>query len=185
MRKKYKIGLLVFVLVCLFCIMPVYATPGVNDYPYASDAETVDPWNFYKRNCTSFVAWRLNNDNGVPFTNQYLGVTKWGDAKNWASTAASLGIAVDTTPIKGAVACWTTGGQGHGHVAWVLDWDESSVTIEEYNFNVSLGYGTRKIAKGSSGYPQYFIHINDLGTRVTIKNDIPTLYVGETNSFAF
>jgi surface antigen len=42
------------------------ATAGVDDYPAnlksAAQDSLVDPWGFYNRECTSFVAWRLNND---------------------------------------------------------------------------------------------------------------------------
>lgn len=185
MKKKIRIGFLLFLMTCLCYLLPVSATPGVNDYPYANDERTVDPWNFVKRNCTSFVAWRLNNDNGVAFTNQYMGAKRWGDAKDWASKAQSLGITVDSTPAVGAVACWTTGGGGCGHVAWVLTHSETSVTVEEYNGSVRYGYGIRTFTKGASKYPEYFIHIKDLGPKVTITNDISSLYVGEVNGFTY
>ncbi|KAJ1985791.1 hypothetical protein EDC05_006501, partial [Coemansia umbellata] len=31
--------------------------PIEDDYPYPSQCDGVDPWNYYKCQCTSFVAW--------------------------------------------------------------------------------------------------------------------------------
>ena len=72
---------------------PVTATVGINDYPSnlksAAQDSRVDPWNFYNRECTSFVAWRLNHDVGIAFHNWYLG-KHWGDAAIWKRAAARL-----------------------------------------------------------------------------------------------
>lgn len=61
------------------------AKPGTDDYPAklknARQDALVDPWLFYNRQCTSFVAWRLNNDNGVDFDNYYGGI-RWSNASN-------------------------------------------------------------------------------------------------------
>src|SRR5215813_11686613 len=71
------------------------ATTGVNDYPYANAGiDQVDRWNFYTRECTSFVAWRINNDAGVNFTNWYGGV-QWGNAGHWPEAARATGVPVD------------------------------------------------------------------------------------------
>jgi surface antigen len=114
------------------------ATTGTNDYPYAGSAvDQVDRWNFYTRECTSFVAWRINNDAGVAFTNQYGGVT-WGNAGNWASAARAVGVAVDTTPTVGSVAQFPGGVDGAGsmgHVAWVIGVGNGTVTVEDYNYS--------------------------------------------------
>lgn len=47
-----------------------------DDYPYKNSCSTkndVDPWNFYKCECTSFVAWRINDVKKIKFTNWYKG----------------------------------------------------------------------------------------------------------------
>lgn len=47
-----------------------------DDYPYKNSCNTkndVDPWNFYKCECTSFVAWRINDVKKIKFTNWYKG----------------------------------------------------------------------------------------------------------------
>jgi hypothetical protein len=47
-----------------------------NDYPYKNSCNTahdVDPWGFFKCECTSFVAWRINDVKNIKFTNWYKG----------------------------------------------------------------------------------------------------------------
>ncbi|MGA8117162.1 MAG: CHAP domain-containing protein [Actinocatenispora sp.] len=118
------------------------AAIGSNDYPYAgSGADQVDQWNFYTRECTSFAAWRLNNDNGVPFNNAYAGV-HWGNAENWDNAASAAGIAVDGNPSRGSIAVFNPGVDGvgsYGHVAYVMEASGDQVLIEDYNW-VSFAY---------------------------------------------
>jgi surface antigen len=140
------------------------ATVGVDDYPSrlksAAQDSLVDPWNFYNRECTSFVAWRLNNDAGVGFHNYYLGV-HWGNASNWRYAANQVGVPVDDTPQVGAVAWWAAGspGSSRGHVAWVRARTAGSITIEEYNYLSAGHYDQRTISTSSSSWPSAFIHI--------------------------
>ena len=94
-----------------------YATLGVNDYPSnlasAPKDSVVDPWGFYNRECTSFVAWRLNNDNGVAFKDRMTGpngqVGTWGNAYQWSGNAVAIGYAFNGTPAAGSVAQWAPG----------------------------------------------------------------------------
>ncbi len=162
-------------LAALLCLVMMLAlVPGTSradansrgdDYPQkykdpARDA-VVDEWNFYNRECTSFVAWCLNSRNGVGFHNYYAGV-HWGHAKNWGTAASNAGILVDNNPAVGSVA-WSSAGT-YGHVAWVSSVNGSNVVIEEYNYSVAGCFSSRTVSKGSfSG----FIHINDIPPIVT------------------
>lgn len=145
----------------LLAALPALAA---DDYPYrSSPANQVDPWGFYTRQCTSFVAWRLNAANGVSFSNQMVGPNgkkgRWGNAYNWDDNARLIGYRVDTIPAVGAVAQWNAGeGMGaYGHVAWVAAVNsDGSVVIEDYNRASKYGYGTTTIRA-----PRY-IHIKDL-----------------------
>ena len=143
---------------------PAGATVGVDDYPSnlksAAQDSLVDPWNFYNRECTSFVAWRLNNDADIKFHNYYLG-PHWGDASHWKSAAVDAGMLVDSRPTVGAVAWWAAGsaGSSRGHVAWVKSLTSSSVTIEEYNYLHRGRYDTRTISTSDDVYPTGFIHL--------------------------
>jgi VCBS repeat-containing protein len=139
-------------------------TGGVrgDDYPVnlknaALDA-LVDPWNFYNRECTSFVAWRLNSANKIAFTNLMRG-GRWGNATNWAANARSLGFAVNSTPAVGSVG-WLSS----GHVAWVAAVNGNSVTIEEYNYGYTGKYATRTV---NASYFNAYIHIADITASTT------------------
>lgn len=136
---------------------------------------TWDEWNFAHRQCTSFVAWRLNAANKVPFSNQYKGLWAWGNAAEWAGSAGSVGIRVDKTPEVGSVAwsgAYYAGASEFGHVAWVADvLSDGRVVIEEYNNGWAGAYGTRTVrASDFQGY----IHIADLTTPFT-KTTKPTI----------
>lgn len=95
----------------------------------------VDPWRFYNRQCTSYVAWKLN-DAGIPFHNTMKG-GRFSNAENWDDNAKKLGYKVNKTPKPGAVAQWDAGAFGHshfGHVAYVTKVEGTNITIEEYNY---------------------------------------------------
>lgn len=133
-------------------------------WPYVNN-NIWDEWNFAYRQCTSFVAWRLNSANGIPFSNQYGGLYRWGDAGQWAASARSLGIAVDTVPEVGAIA-WSgplyADASFYGHVAWVSQvLDGGYVVIEEYNAGWAGSYGTRTVPWNQF---QGYIHVNDIAT---------------------
>ncbi|KAJ2482656.1 hypothetical protein IWW47_005816, partial [Coemansia sp. RSA 2052] len=44
--------------------------PSVDDYRYKDKCDQVDPWNFYICQCVSFVAQRINERQGIYFTNR-------------------------------------------------------------------------------------------------------------------
>ena len=161
MKKRIWSGLLVLCMV--LALLPVMSAPAQaavigDDYPanlkaYKIDAIT-DDWGFFNRECTSFVAWRLNSTNGVAFHN-YYGGPHWGNASNWGNAAQQIGITVDMNPTVGSVA-WISG----GHVAWVAEVNGDNVTVEEYNWGSDGLYHTYTWPKSHySG----FIHIKDMG----------------------
>jgi surface antigen len=155
----------------------VSAASGVDDYPTrlrnAPQDSLVDPWRFYNRECTSFVAWRLNSENLVAFDDFWRGA-HWGNASNWKNAAQSLSIPVDGTPTRGAVAWWAAGsaGSSRGHVAWVQTVGDGAITIEEYNYLHAGKYDTRTISSSSSLWPSGFIHIQDTQIRNTASPTI-------------
>jgi len=148
---------------------PVKADPS-DDYPsnlappVPQDSVT-DPWGFYNRECTSFVAWRLNNNNGIPFKNNDYKVkgTHFGDAYNWGSVASAIQITVNTTPAIGAVAWWywpaTKTTPVSGHVAWVTAINaDRSVQVQDYNWNYDGKFLDHTLTSAPTGY----IHFNDI-----------------------
>ena len=134
-----------------------------NDYPYAAgQPNRVDPWGFYTRQCTSFVAWRMRQA-GVAFTNNMRG-GHWGNAYEWAGNARRLGYRVDTTPKAGAIAHWGANEPGSGrwgHVAYVLAVrGDGSVVVEDYNVNT--GSGPFQYHQRVTRAPRY-LHVADSG----------------------
>ena len=151
----------------------------VDDYPAYLKAKPrdalVDPWYFYSRECTSFVAWRLTNDNKIPFTNNWAGA-HFGNAYEWAAAAKKLGFAVDNTPTVGSVAWWNQNSSGsvYGHVAWVAKVNaDKSVLIEEYNYVAAGVYSQRTLKPNTSSWPSGFLHIDGLTMVNTVKPTIP------------
>ena len=137
-----------------------------DNYPWLNAAVPyveVDPWGFYKRECVSFVAYRLSTVNG--FTIPYA----YGNANLWGYRAQNEGYRVDMNPSAGSVA-WFTGNKGF-HVAWVVGVNGENVEIEEYNYGYTNRYNHRFIPRNSaSGY----IHFKDLKGGNTRIPDAPT-----------
>ena len=71
-----------------------------------------DSWGFVLRNCTSFVAWRLQERNRMDGFSNSFGGEHWGDARNWDDVARRLGYRVDAVPAIGAVHSPTTAASG-------------------------------------------------------------------------
>ncbi len=118
--------------------------PFVGECPKPSGgAMRADPWNFYKCECTSYVASKLNR-RGVPFHNHYKGI-RWGNASNWSNAARDTGISQNAsdrvTPRFGDVAWFKS-----GHVAYVERvLPNGTIDISEYNYQYRHNYGTRNI----------------------------------------
>ncbi len=158
-RKSILSTIIVFIVFTLLSASFSYGAVLGDDYPYKGKSG-VDPWNYYKCQCTSFVAWRLNHVNGVSFNNQYKGY-HWGNAKTWISAAKNSGVTVNNTPKVGSVACSTAG--TYGHVAWVAAVNGDNVTIEEYNYNYSEAYHCRTLTKTQMSNKSFqYIHIKDI-----------------------
>jgi len=129
-----------------------------------------DPWGFVLRNCTSFVAWRLQERNRMEFSNA-LGGAHWGNAQNWDDVARDLGYRVDRVPAIGAVAQSDDGPAGH--VAWVSAIGAGTVTVEEYNLSTPGGYGVRTVPVGSFRY----LHLADVAPSPLLGSDRPVVSV--------
>ena len=128
-----------------------------DDYPYRGATSGVDRWNFYKGQCTSFAAWRVNHNLGVSFSNSYKG-QHWGNANHWDNAARAAGIPVTGTPRVGDIAVRNSG--TWGHVAYVAKVNSNGTFyVEEYNHVRSDTYSYRLSSRGegSSQFSQ-FIH---------------------------
>lgn len=186
------------ILALLLCIASaVHAAEDPNDtYLYRSDCPAVGPSkptdpssNFYKCQCTSYVAHKLNErwGNTSPrFTNQYYGFDRWGNAYEWLNRALSSQAEIGVTGARdnfvwdepsynavfpGDVALWEKSSiPDVGHVAYVeaagadvygkgVAW----VIITEYNFNPPYEFRRRTLYKSqhpNPRFPDYILHID-------------------------
>lgn len=128
-----------------------------------------DSWSFIACNCTSYVAWRLNEhwkaivpSSDIRFWNQYRASDprfksdRWSHASYWGYRARELGITVDNTPKAGAVG-WKDsnayGAANEGHVFFVEAVSGNQVKISEYNADGDYAYRETWIsASNVSGY---------------------------------
>jgi surface antigen/uncharacterized coiled-coil protein SlyX len=117
---------------------------GTGGYPWANepDAYAVDPWLYYKRQCTSFAAWKFQAEFGLVFYNTRPGQ---GSAWNWPALAHDQGYQTSSTPRANSVLSIPIGpNRPYGHAAWVNRVNANgTIDIEEYNWSVSRGYGER------------------------------------------
>ena len=153
------------VIIGLFMVVVVMIGNALasDTYDYASSCpqspDRVDKWSFYTCECTSYSADKMN-EHGVGLWNYYKGV-HWGYARNWKNAAMAARISCTTTPKHRDIAWWAPSSANHyyGHVAYVESVDSSgNITVSEYNWAKPFDYGTRAIKRGSSSYPQSFIH---------------------------
>lgn len=123
---------------------PIALGPIGDDYPYRSaPAGQLDPWGFRVRSAESFVAWRLNSVNKVPFRSSTGGRT-WGAPNSWDETADALGYLTFGASARGLVAQTDQGPRGH--VAWVADRHaDGTVTVEEYDQAGTGTYSVRRV----------------------------------------
>ncbi|MDY2513088.1 COG3942 and LysM peptidoglycan-binding domain-containing protein [Weissella confusa] len=107
---------------------PVAEAPVVNapSAPsYNTDMTAVPGNSYYAGQCTWYVK------NTLSWVGNY-----WGNANQWAASAAAAGRLVDTNPTVGSVAVFMPGVAGassYGHVAVVTGVNGGMVTISEMN----------------------------------------------------
>lgn len=165
---------------------------GTDDYPFSMPGDVswksgskdpgTDGWGFFKRECVSFVAWRLNQQMGyehgkgdAPFSKGKLGWSTSGNAKHWGSFLSGKGYKVDMKPAKGAVAWWDAGARigensyigQYGHVAVVLGVNEAAGTVDIEQYNGGTVEGNPKTASYSTfttkiEYVSGYIHVADV-----------------------
>jgi surface antigen len=127
---------------------------ALNDYPWPSaNTDQLSPLGYVYRNCTDFVAWRLNRDAGIttaPWKYTWADLTPLGgNAIDWKKSWLANGWTTGHVPIPGAVAWWGKSGGPSGHVAYVQAVNlNNTVTLEEYNWGGTNKYDTRTIDEG-------------------------------------
>lgn len=128
-----------------------------DDYPWAmelgmDDGGGLSQLNYFIRQCTDFVAWRLNRDAGstrAPWKYTWSDLTPGGgNAYSWKNQWERHGWATSTKPQPGWVAWFP----GINHVAYVNSvLDNGKVFIEEYNWGPD-SYNQRIIEANSAIY---------------------------------
>lgn len=145
------------------------AAARVYGYPYphppactGGGACVADRWNFYRGQCTSWVAYRLNEQQGIGFSNSYGGMGRWGNAVHWAAQARKLNITVNKTPTVGAIAWYaSTRPAPDGHVAYVERvTSATSFVMSEMNYDARNGFWVHTISKATGDWPTDFIHFS-------------------------
>lgn len=145
-----------------------YSGPGSNPALYwwtDSSGSGYSSYGYAYRNCTDYVAWKL----------QSLGVNdSWtrglGNGGDWYDNAASRqGLGRGTVPKVGAAAVVpsnTPGFGGYGHVAYVeaVNKDSSgnitTITVSEYNYDLKGDYSIRS-GKASDMHFTEFVYFGD------------------------
>jgi surface antigen len=121
-----------------------------DDYPYMHRSPSgVDPWRFYFRECTSFVAFRLNKV--MRFSNTMRG-GRFSNAKNWDNNARRLGYRIDANATVGSVMVRNSG--KWGHVAIVAKVEPGRVYVEQYNTGGKHRYSQKWLPRNG----KVFIH---------------------------
>jgi surface antigen len=148
-----------FAVATLGSVLPAHASDG---YPYAHAAQgKQDPWSFTTRQCTSYVAWRLNESGNGSFRNQMRSPAGqrvvFGNAEHWDTAAREMGDRVSKTPAVGAVAQWngnersvyksyTTIASPLGHVAYVVAvYKDGSVMVDQYDAQRPRAFNSERV----------------------------------------
>jgi surface antigen len=124
-----------------------YCTSGnkINGY------YQLDQWGEGFRNCTSYVAWELNQVFGI-------NPSDWGNGKDWNTSALAAGYHDDSSPQVGDVAQWNaTPGNSWGHVAYVYAVNDGVASYDEYNYHED-GNFLNSETSSTQGSPNNWIH---------------------------
>jgi len=178
-------------------------TQNITDYPFPNapfcnispcPPNTIDPWDFYFRECTSYVAWRMNRDTGRrmqpwdqsdpgTFWNN-MSAGHWGNAGNWDANAKILGYVVDYVPAVGAIAQWNFADKPSNHVAYVEKVNsDGSVDVSDYNWGLPP---LDHLPQYHTGFAPRYIHINDHSAsafNISVNSNNETFTQGQSASF--
>lgn len=137
------------------------ASAAGDDYPWRTDTTwTADNHGFTKRQCVSWVAWRMAQ-RGVHLDNWRHG---WGSAYNWDNAARRMGHGIGSKARIGAIAHWNPGeraawyanGSSYangtitagpaGHVGYVQGvHPDGSAVVTQYNLNGNRAYSIVRV----------------------------------------
>ena len=134
-----------------------YPYPDAPQCTSGSDICVDDRWGFDQGQCTSWVAYRLNELNGITFQSAKDGKRVWGSAIDWRTDAEQQGYTVNHMPALGSVAWYSI-----GHVAYVEQvLSPTSIVISEMNYDYKNGFRLITVTTTSGYWPTDFLHIAD------------------------
>ncbi|TAH36649.1 CHAP domain-containing protein [Candidatus Saccharibacteria bacterium] len=127
-------------------------------YSWCKGGSHLSARNYDYRNCTDWVAYRLESQ---AITNHVRGR---GDGKGWDDS--STGVTITSTPEVGDAAVWNSGGDGHGHVAYVEEIRPKTgggyeARVSEYNYA-----GTGMYTDARWVVAENYVDFNGVGTPV-------------------
>jgi surface antigen len=124
-----------------------------------------DPWAYYLRNCTSFVAWYLANHN-VPFSDFNFSTEGEGEARQWLQDAQTTPwntrLTTGSNPEVGSVA--VSVGKDHVMVVTAVNID-GTITVEEYNQDLHGDGDIQTASPSAMGVTGYIYYNNVPGSR--------------------
>lgn len=168
--------------------VPIASAEFGDDYPWkTSSVDDLSPLGFAYRNCTDYAAWRLNVALGGSASNikfSYALGSMQGNAIQWKDyTVSKYGAdKVNDTPTEGAVAWWGTGTYGHvGVVGRIIN--ENTIVIEDYNKHGDGNYDAREVSRGTSNWPQKFLHIADTPAKIMPEPHTPGSPIGDLEAY--
>ena len=146
---------------------PYPAAPDCNEASLGADC-VGDSRGFIQGQCTSWVAFRLAARNGLSFSNWYAD-RHWGNASEWSKVAKGIGHKPDKTPAVGAIGWYK-----RGHVSYVEDvYSSGTILVSEMNTDGHNGFHFSTVSPGDHGYPDKFIHLDDVIPVDTAAPSVP------------
>lgn len=122
-----------------YCQNYDWGTITKNEKGYDYSKSTTSPRGYGWRNCTDWVAFKIQS---------YLGYSPrgLGNGNEWDDRAAGQGFRTTNQPEAGHAAVWNGG--SYGHVAFVESVNkDGTVNVSEYNRGMNGTYGTRNNVK--------------------------------------
>ena len=137
-KSKSKIYIIMILLIAGITISSLHVFAANNPYPGSMNT-----------NCT-YAAWEYcRRDTGVE-------LPKWGNAINWYSSAKNAGYQTGKTPRAKSIAVWrdVAGLTGAGHVAYIQDYKDGKVHVQEGNYSSANGKVTHDVWVDANKYVQ-------------------------------
>ncbi len=139
---------------------------GNNPYPCCSNGGNCTWW-AWDRACRNWVR----------------ALPGWGNAKSWYSNAQASGYPTGTTPEVGSIAVDTNTFNPYGHVAWVLSFTSTTITVSEQNCCTGCNYGDRVYTYQRSIFDGYVYNPTPSAPTITQNPSSRSVCNGDNTTF--